>query len=99
MKKIEAIVRPHLLEAVKDALQTLGTFISSNQKLPWWALFLFAAVVLVIVRFFGRRHAGGLQRRGGLACAARPRPGAAGQHRRPRHVGVATATVPTGGGP
>lgn len=24
MKKIEAIIRPHLLEAVKDALQTLG---------------------------------------------------------------------------
>ena len=24
MKKIEAIVRPHLLESVKDALQTLG---------------------------------------------------------------------------
>lgn len=24
MKKIEAIVRPHLLEAVKDSLQTLG---------------------------------------------------------------------------
>ena len=24
MKKIEAIIRPHLLESVKDALQTLG---------------------------------------------------------------------------
>jgi nitrogen regulatory protein P-II 1 len=24
MKKIEAIVRPHLLEAIKDALQTIG---------------------------------------------------------------------------
>ncbi|MFN7931108.1 MAG: P-II family nitrogen regulator [Blastocatellia bacterium] len=24
MKKIEAIIRPHLLEAVKDALQTIG---------------------------------------------------------------------------
>jgi hypothetical protein len=32
-----------------DALQTLGTFINSNQKLPWWALFLFASVILVVV--------------------------------------------------
>lgn len=36
-----------------DALQTLGTFISSNQKLPWWALFLFAATVLVVVFAIG----------------------------------------------
>ncbi len=36
-----------------DALQTLGTFINSNQKLPWWALYLFAATVLAIVFVFG----------------------------------------------
>jgi hypothetical protein len=36
-----------------DALQTLGTFISSNRKLPWWALFLFAGTVLVITFAFG----------------------------------------------
>ena len=36
-----------------DALQTLGTFISSNQKLPWWALFLFAATVLAVVFLIG----------------------------------------------
>lgn len=36
-----------------DALQTLGTFINSNQKLPWWALFLFAATVLIVVFAFG----------------------------------------------
>ncbi|MGE0407692.1 MAG: hypothetical protein AB7P23_00365 [Amphiplicatus sp.] len=36
-----------------DALQTLGTFINSNQKLPWWALFLFAATVLVVTFAFG----------------------------------------------
>ncbi|MEK7266171.1 MAG: hypothetical protein AAB227_08740 [Pseudomonadota bacterium] len=36
-----------------DALQTLGTFISSNQKLPWWAMFLFSAVVLIIVFYIG----------------------------------------------
>lgn len=36
-----------------DALQTLGTFINSNRRLPWWALFLYAATVLVIVFAFG----------------------------------------------
>lgn len=36
-----------------DALQTLGTFISSNQKLPWWALFLFAATTLAVVFLVG----------------------------------------------
>lgn len=36
-----------------DALQTLGTFINSNQKLPWWALFLFAGTILVVVFYFG----------------------------------------------
>lgn len=36
-----------------DALQTLGTFIASNHKLPWWALFLFAATVFCIVIAFG----------------------------------------------
>lgn len=39
-----------------DALQTLGTFINSNQKLPWWALFLFAGVVLVVTFGFGYFH-------------------------------------------
>lgn len=36
-----------------DSLQTLGTFIASNRKLPWWALFLFAGTVLVITFAFG----------------------------------------------
>ncbi|MDZ7629386.1 MAG: hypothetical protein U5J99_13380 [Parvularculaceae bacterium] len=36
-----------------DALQTLGTFINSNQKLPWWATFLFATTVLVVVFGYG----------------------------------------------
>lgn len=36
-----------------DALQTLGTFINSNQKLPWWALFLFAGTVLMVTFVFG----------------------------------------------
>lgn len=36
-----------------DALQTLGTFINSNRRLPWWALFLFAATVFVVIFAFG----------------------------------------------
>jgi hypothetical protein len=36
-----------------DALQTLGTFINSNRKLPWWALFLYAGTILVVVFAFG----------------------------------------------
>ncbi len=36
-----------------DALQTLGTFINSNRRLPWWALFLYAATVLVVVFAYG----------------------------------------------
>lgn len=42
-----------------DALQTLGTFINSNRKLPWWALFLYAATVLVVVFAFGYIMNGG----------------------------------------
>ncbi|WP_306252422.1 hypothetical protein [Parvularcula sp. IMCC14364] len=30
-----------------DALQTLGTFINSNSRLPWQVLFLFASVIVV----------------------------------------------------
>ncbi|MFQ5562034.1 MAG: hypothetical protein ACE5FO_00545 [Parvularculaceae bacterium] len=36
-----------------DALQTLGTFINSNRRLPWWALYLYAAVILVGIFYFG----------------------------------------------
>ncbi|MBY0422198.1 MAG: hypothetical protein K2Q06_07835, partial [Parvularculaceae bacterium] len=42
-----------------DALQTLGTFINSNQKLPWWALFLFAGGILVAVFYIGWVQYGG----------------------------------------
>ncbi|WP_423793527.1 hypothetical protein [Hyphococcus luteus] len=42
-----------------DALQTLGTFINSNRRLPWWALFLYAATVLVVVFAFGYMANGG----------------------------------------
>ncbi len=36
-----------------DALQTLGAFINSNRKLPWWALFLYAGTILCVVFYIG----------------------------------------------
>ncbi len=42
-----------------DALQTLGTFINSNRRLPWWVLFLFAGTILVVVFAYGYITDGG----------------------------------------
>lgn len=42
-----------------DALQTLGTFINSNRRVPWWALFGFAATILIVVFFYGYVTDGG----------------------------------------
>ena len=36
-----------------DALQTLGTFIASNNRLHWFWLFLFAATILVVTFTYG----------------------------------------------
>lgn len=36
-----------------DSIQTLGTFIASNTHRPWWLLWAFAAVVLVLVVTIG----------------------------------------------
>ncbi|MEK7266170.1 MAG: hypothetical protein AAB227_08735, partial [Pseudomonadota bacterium] len=36
-----------------DALQTLGAFINSNRKLPWWALFLYAGTILCVIFYIG----------------------------------------------
>jgi len=36
-----------------DALQTLGTFISSNNRLHWFWLFLFSAIILVVTFTYG----------------------------------------------
>ncbi|UUO08404.1 substrate-binding domain-containing protein [Blastopirellula sp. J2-11] len=36
-----------------DAIQTLGTFISSNSKRPWWVLWAFACTVLMFVFIYG----------------------------------------------
>ncbi len=42
-----------------DAIQTLGTFLSSNEHRPWWVLWLFASLVLVSVLVFGWISNGG----------------------------------------
>lgn len=36
-----------------DAIQTLGTFLASNAKRPWWALALFASTILTGVLVYG----------------------------------------------
>ncbi len=36
-----------------DALQTLGTFINSNRRLPWWVLYLFAVSILLVTFYWG----------------------------------------------
>ncbi|GAB4413132.1 MAG: hypothetical protein OHK0039_19770 [Bacteroidia bacterium] len=36
-----------------DVIQTLGTFLSSNEKRPWWVLWAYAASILVIVLLYG----------------------------------------------
>jgi len=36
-----------------DAIQTLGTFLSSNSKRPWWLLWLYACSVLLAVLVYG----------------------------------------------
>ncbi len=35
-----------------DAIQTLGTFLSSNSHRPWWVLWIFASVILSAVLLF-----------------------------------------------
>lgn len=36
-----------------DAIQTLGTFLASNEKRPWWVLWLFASGIMSAVLLFG----------------------------------------------
>lgn len=36
-----------------DAIQTLGTFLSSNEKRPWWVLWIFAGSILSFVLLYG----------------------------------------------
>lgn len=36
-----------------DAIQTLGTFLSSNRNRPWWVLWLYASTILTTVMVYG----------------------------------------------
>ena len=36
-----------------DAIQTIGTFLSSNRSRPWWQLWIFTASILVVVLYYG----------------------------------------------
>lgn len=36
-----------------DAIQTLGTFLSSNSRRPWWVLWLYACSIIVAVMLYG----------------------------------------------
>jgi hypothetical protein len=36
-----------------DVIQTLGTFLSSNHRTPWWVLWLYASAILVCVLVYG----------------------------------------------
>ena len=42
-----------------DSIQTLGTFISSNSKRPWWALWLWISSILVVTVVVGWTQNGG----------------------------------------
>jgi len=42
-----------------DAIQTLGTFLSSNAHRPWWVLWLFAMTVLAVTLLYGYYTHGG----------------------------------------
>lgn len=42
-----------------DAIQTLGTFLSSNAQRPWWVLWLFASLIITAVIVTGYVQSGG----------------------------------------
>ena len=42
-----------------DVIQTLGTFLSSNEKRKWWVLWIFAATILSAVLVYGWYTNGG----------------------------------------
>ena len=54
-----------------DALQTLGTFINSNRRLPWTVLFAFAGAVLILTFTYGWIVNGGDPSYGRLANEAK----------------------------
>ena len=42
-----------------DSIQTLGTFLSSNAKRPWWLLWMWISLVLVVTVLWGWANNGG----------------------------------------
>ena len=42
-----------------DSIQTLGTFLSSNEKKPWYVLWAFAGSILAITLLWGWHNYGG----------------------------------------
>ncbi|MEO1451028.1 MAG: hypothetical protein AAFV07_15975, partial [Bacteroidota bacterium] len=36
-----------------DVIQTLGTFLTSNEKRPWWVLWLFAGGIMAVILILG----------------------------------------------
>ena len=37
-----------------DSIQTIGTFIASNKHRPWWVLWLFIGIAVVVLVFLAR---------------------------------------------
>jgi hypothetical protein len=57
-----------------DAIQTLGTFLSSNARRPWWVLWLFAVGILYSVIIYGWVTNAGDSSYGRLARIPLPQP-------------------------
>ncbi len=55
-----------------DAIQTLGTFLSSNAHRPWWVLWLFAGGIITMVLVYGWMAHGGDVSYGRLEAIAVP---------------------------
>lgn len=55
-----------------DSIQTLGTFIASNKKVPWWILWLFIGGTMAVVLVYGWYSNGGDISYGRLESIAEP---------------------------
>jgi len=54
-----------------DSVQTLGTFLSSNVKRPWWVLWIFISGILVVTVTYGWLQNGGDPAFGRLAASGK----------------------------
>lgn len=57
-----------------DAIQTLGTFLASNSKRPWWVLWLYSTSILAVVLVWGWLTHDGDVSYGRLAAIGHPSP-------------------------